>query len=418
MDFFKFDKKLLDVMASCQDNLKSKFKEIDKVCEYNCNKVMRAFIDNKISTAHLNGSTGYGYDDIGRDTIDKLYAQVFDSQDAIVRHNFVSGTHAITVALFGILRPNDSLLSITGSPYDTLLNVIGNTKDSCGSLREFNIHYEQYNIFDNTHSVNELKDKCKRAKVVYIQRSRGYTDRPSLTVKKLKGIIDLVKGFNKNAVVFVDNCYGEFVQKAEPTSIGADLIAGSLIKNPGGGIADTGGYIAGKKNLVEAASFALTAPGIGKETGCSLDQNRKILLGLYFAPTVVSSSLKVCSLASEFFSALGYRVNKDYGQSDIITSITLGDKDSLLAFCEGIQSASPIDSFVSPLPWNMPGYNSQIIMAAGTFTQGASIELSADAPVKSPFNVYLQGGLCYFSSKIALLNAAQNLLNKNLLNIV
>lgn len=416
-NFFDFDCRIVKLLKECESNLFNRFDEIDEVLEYNSSKVLKAFIDNKISLSHFTYSTGYGYDDVGRDRIDSLYSQIFDCEDSLVRHNFVSGTHAISTALFGLLRPNDTLLSITGSPYDTLLDVIGINNFQSGSLKDFDVLYDEVNIFSKNFSKDVLLDKAKRAKVVYIQRSRGYSNRDSLTIDTMKEWIDFVKSAKKDIIVLVDNCYGEFVEKLEPTSIGADLIVGSLIKNPGGGIADTGGYIAGKKDLIELCSNSLTAPSLGKEVGCSLDQNKKILLGIYFAPSVVASAIKVAALASLFFERLGFETstNSKKNTSDIITVINLKSKEGVLAFCKGIQHGSPVDSFATPLPWDMPGYDSQIIMAAGTFTQGASIELSADGPIKEPYNVFLQGGLSYHSSKIGLLNAAQFLLKENLI---
>ena len=394
---------------------KEQFEKIEEITEYNQQKVLKAFIDCKVSESHLVGSTGYGYGDRGRETLDKIYAQIFDSEDALVRHNFVCGTHAIATALFAVLRPGEKMLCVTGEPYDTLKDVIGlSNKIGQGSLKDFKIKYEQVDLKnDGTLNFEEIsKRTTNEVKVVYLQRSRGYSLRPSLFPEDIKKVVDIVKNKNPNCIVIVDNCYGEFTQKIEPTSVGADLIVGSLIKNPGGGIAPTGGYIAGKKELIKLCAYRLTTPGIGKEVGATLNCNRELFLGTFNAPFVTGEALKTAVFASAFFELLGFETSPRYNEprSDIIESIKLGNKSNLIKFCKEIQGLSPVDSFVSPEPWDMPGYDSQVIMAAGTFTLGASIELSADAPLREPFAVWLQGGLNFYSSKVALMAAAQKMI--------
>lgn len=410
-DIKKFSEKALNLC-------KEQFEKIEEITEYNQQKVLKAFIDCKVSESHLVGSTGYGYGDRGRETLDKIYAQIFDSEDALVRHNFVCGTHAIAIALFAVLRPNDTMLCATGEPYDTLKDVIGlSNKQGQGSLKDFKIKYDQVDLKDDgTLNFEEISKKTtNEVKVVYLQRSRGYSLRPSLFPEDIKKVIEIVKNKNPNCIVIVDNCYGEFTQKIEPTSVGADLIVGSLIKNPGGGIAPTGGYIAGKKELIKLCAYRLTTPGIGKEVGATLNCNRELYLGTFNAPIVTGEALKTAVFASAFFELLGFETSPKYNEprADIIESIKLGNKSNLIKFCKEIQAFSPVDSFVSPEPWDMPGYDSQVIMAAGTFTLGASIELSADAPLREPFAVWLQGGLNFHSSKIALMAAAQKMVKRN-----
>ncbi len=339
----------------------------------------------------------------------------------MVRHNFVSGTHALTTALFGVLRPGDVLLSLTGAPYDTMEEVIGIRGEGSGSLKDFGVHYRQLDLLpDGTPDYAAIPEAVKGVKVAYIQRSRGYSLRDSLSIAHIEEIAKLVKQGNPDAILMVDNCYGEFVEDKEPTQVGADLIMGSLIKNPGGGIARTGGYIAGRKDLVELCAYRLTSPGIGKEAGCTLGENRNMYLGLFHAPTVVASALKTAVFAASLFSLLGYEVlpKFDGHRTDIIQTVCLKDEPSLTAFCQGIQKGSPVDSFVVPEAWDMPGYESQVIMAAGAFTMGASIELSADAPIREPFAAWLQGGLTYPSGKIGILLAAQSMLEGGSLTLV
>ncbi len=417
-NFFNFDEKIITLAKQAEENCKDTFARIDEIREYNEAKVLKAFINQGVSESHFKGTTGYGYDDRGREVLDAIYAEALGAEDALVRHNFVSGTHTLTVALFGVLRPNDLLLCVTGSPYDTLEEVIGIRGENCGSLKEFGVKYDQVELKENgLPDLEKIKEKAPKAKVAYIQRSRGYSLRPSYTVAQIKEIIDAVKSVNPQAIIMVDNCYGEFVEKIEPTSVGADLIVGSLIKNPGGAIAQTGGYIAGRKDLVEQCAYRLTSPGMGKEVGCTLDQSRNMFMGVFFAPSVVASAVKTSCFAASLFELLGYECFPKFSddRTDIIEAIKLGDKDKLIAFCQGIQSGAPVDSFVVPEPWDMPGYDSQVIMAAGAFTMGASIELSADAPLREPYAVWLQGGITYSTGKIGVMLAAQSMLNKGLL---
>lgn len=416
---FNFDSKLENLADSALKKCEPIFKKIDWNTEYNQQKVLKDFIDCKVSESHFNASTGYGYDDRGRDTLDELYAKIFECEDALVRHNFVSGTHALTVALFGVLRPGDKILSVTGTPYDTLLSVIGENENSCGSLKEFGVQFDYIELKkDGEPDYDKIRNSLKNSyKAVYIQRSRGYSLRKSLYVADIQKIIKTVKEISPTTIVMVDNCYGEFVELSEPTKVGADLIIGSLIKNAGGGLAPTGGYIAGRKDLVEMCSYRLTTPGTGREIGASLGQNRQLFMGIFNAPHVVGEALKTAVFSSAIFENLGYEVFPKYDEhrSDIIQAIKLNNPQSLIAFCKGIQSGSPVDSFVSPEPWDMPGYDSQIIMAAGTFTLGASIELSADAPLRDPYAVWLQGGINFHSAKVGVMCAIQNLIDsKNL----
>ncbi len=418
-NFFNIDQRLLDVAQKAQRVCFEEFSEIDMLAEYNGRKVLSAFINNKVSEASLKGSTGYGYGDMGREILDKVFAEVFGAEDALVRHNFVSGTHALSTALFGILRTGDTIFSATGKPYDTLEEVIGiSGGKGNGSLLDFGIKYEQADLTDDGKpDFSEISIKSKDAKVVYIQRSRGYSLRPALTVCEIGEIVSAVKASNPDAIVMVDNCYGEFVEDKEPTQVGADLIVGSLIKNPGGAIASTGGYIAGKRKLVELCSYRLTCVGMGKEVGCTLNQSREMFLGFFLAPEIVANALKTAVFAARFFESLGYKCLPQKGEkrSDIITAVLLKNEETLTAFCQGIQKGAPVDSFVSPEAWDMPGYNSKVIMAAGAFTMGASIELSADAPIREPFAAWLQGGITYPSGKMGILLAAQQMLEKGLI---
>ncbi len=422
-NFFNIDERLLNLARECENSCSLSLASADTIAEYNNAKVLSAFIKNRVDTTCLMGSTGYGYGDVGRDTLDKVYATVFNTQDALVRHNFVSGTHALSVALFGVLRTGDTLLSVTGKPYDTLEEVIGisGTKGN-GSLMDYGVLYNQVDLLPNgTLDLHSIRSKVQEVapKVVYIQRSRGYSLRPSLTTSEIEKIVKIVREVSPNTIVMVDNCYGEFVEKHEPTDVGADLIVGSLIKNAGGGIATTGGYIAGRSDLIELCSYRLTCVGMGKEVGCTLNQNREMYLGLFMAPDVVSNAVKTSTFACELLSKLGFEAfpKKNEPKGDIISAIKLGNKENLIAFCQGIQKGSPIDSYVTPEPWDMPGYSDQVIMAAGTFTLGASIELSADAPIREPYAVWLQGGITYTSGKIGVMLAVQEMLDKNLITI-
>lgn len=416
--FFEIDPYLTNLAQQAQEQCAAHFARIDSMAEYNQHKVMAAFNRQGVSETHFAGSTGYGYGDRGREVLDAVFAQITGCEDALVRHNFVSGTHALTTALFGVLRPGDVICSVTGAPYDTLEEVIGIRGEGGGSLKDFGVIYRQLELLpDGTPDYAGMAQAVQGAKVAYLQRSRGYALRPSLTISEIEQICKTVRATNPGAIIMVDNCYGEFVESREPTQVGADLIIGSLIKNAGGGIAQTGGYIAGKQALVELCAYRLTSPGMGKEVGCTLGQTRNMLMGLFFAPDVVANALKTAVFASAYFALLGFEVYPRYDEprTDIIQAVTLGTEAGLVAFCQGIQKGSPVDAFVQPEPWEMPGYESPVIMAAGAFTMGASIELSADGPIRPPFAVWLQGGLTYHSGKLGVLLAAQSMLQKGAL---
>ena len=420
-NIYNFDAKLMALAEQAEKNCSDAFSGIDQTAEYNGAKVLKAFSDNRVSEPCFYGSTGYGYGDLGRDVIDKVFAQVLGTEDALVRFNFVSGTHALSVALSGVLRTGDKIVSITGKPYDTLEEVIGisGTKGN-GSLMDFGIEYGQVDLNeDGSADLEGITEAVKGAKVAYIQRSRGYSLRRAFTTDDIEKMVKAVKKGNPDAIIMVDNCYGEFVEQREPSEVGADIIIGSLIKNAGGGIARTGGYIAGRADLVELCSYRLTCVGMGKEVGCTLGMNREMLLGLFFAPDVVSNALRTSVFASELLTMLGFECSprKDEKHGDIVTAIKLGDEEHLTAFCRGIQKGAPIDSFVVPEAWDMPGYTSQVIMAAGAFTNGASIELSADAPIREPFAVWMQGGITYTSGKIGVMLAVQEMIDSGLINI-
>lgn len=418
-NIFDIDEKILAHAKEAEAECSEMFKTIDRIAEYNGQKVLKAFIDNRVSESCLKGTTGYGYGDLGRDTIDKVFAQAFGGEDAVVRHTFVNGTHALSTALFGVLRMGDTMLSMTGKPYDTLEEVIGiRGEQGKGSLKDFGVKYVQADLIDEKYpDYDKLAELAKNAKVGYIQRSRGYSLRPSLCIDIIEKMIKTVKAANPDIIVMVDNCYGEFVETREPLSVGADLIIGSLIKNPGGGIASTGGYICGRADLVEKCADRLTCVGMGKEVGCSLNQNREMLLGFFMAPQTVACSLKTSVFACRFFEKLGYKTlpESDEKRTDIIASILLENEENLTAFCQGIQKGSPVDSYVTPEAWDMPGYDSKVIMAAGAFTMGASIELSADAPIRPPFAAWLQGGITYPSGKNGVMIAAQEMYNRGLI---
>ena len=389
------------------------FERFEKTAFENQRRVQDAFMKARISESHFFPTTGYGYGDRGREAIEEVYADVFGCEDALVRNNFVSGTHALATALFGVLRPGDVLLSVTGKPYDTLDEVIG-IVPSTGSLKEFGVSYKQVDFKDGKIDFEAIEKALteSKAKVVFIQRSKGYFNRPSLSCGEIGEIVKTVKKISPKSIVIVDNCYGEFCETKEPTHYGADLAVGSLIKNPGGGMAEGGGYIVGKKEYVEAAACRLTSPGIGKEVGATFGQNKNIIKGLFYAPHTVKESLKTAVFAASLFDILGFSVNPlfDAPRNDIIQVIEMKSKEKLLAFCKGIQAGSPIDSFVTPEPWDMPGYADQVVMAAGAFTGGASIELSADAPIREPYYVFFQGGLTYESGKLGILSAAAEVL--------
>ncbi|MBQ2752433.1 MAG: methionine gamma-lyase family protein [Oscillospiraceae bacterium] len=413
---FPISEKLRQLAARAEQKAKPAFERIEQIEQYNGQKVLKAFIDNNISAAHLVGTTGYGYGDIGRDALDRVFAAALGAEDALVRHTFASGTHTLTVGLFGLLRTGDTLLSITGKPYDTLEEVIGirdNGRNE-GSLAEFGIKYAQTELKDGKIDLEAAAEAAKTATVAYIQRSRGYSLRDSFSSEEIGEAVKVLKAANPNIIVMVDNCYGEFVEMNEPTAFGADLIAGSLIKNPGGGIAKTGGYLAGRHDLVERCACRLTSPGTGREVGCSLDELRSLYLGLFMAPTVVAAAVKTAVFAAALMEEMGFKASPahDEERHDIIQALELKTPENLIAFCEGIQSGSPIDSYAAPEPWDMPGYESQVIMAAGAFTNGASIELSADAPMREPFAVWLQGGITYPTGKMGILLAAERMLKK------
>ena len=414
-NFFDFSNELLQLDNDCMKKCMAQFKKIDEIKEYNQLKMLKAFKDCGVASNHLVGTTGYGYDDIGREKLDSVFAKLTGSEDALFRHNFMSGTHTIAVALFGLLRTGDTMLCVTGKPYDTLCGVIGlneNAKNE-GSLKDFGVKYEQIDLKNGKPNYTQIAKKVKNKKICYIQRSRGYADRPSLSIAEIEKISNIAKQNNPNIWVVVDNCYGEFTQIKEPTQAGADLIIGSLIKNPGGGIAPTGGYIAGKKELVELCSYRLTTPGTGREIGCTMDILRQLYLGLYFAPQVTAEALKTSIYASLLFSKLGFETTPSYkaDRNDIVTSIKTNTSEELECICRGIQAGSPVDSFVTPVPWAMPGYDNEVIMAAGAFTMGSSIELSCDAPIREPYIVYMQGGLNFASGRAGVLLSAQNILN-------
>ena len=411
MEFFDIDPKLRALGEQAEHKAREQFAQIDRVAQYNSEKVLSAFIKNGVSESHFTPSTGYGYGDRGREVMDAVLADIFGCEDALIRYNFMSGTHALTVALFGVLRPGDKMVSLTG---------IGEKEGVSGSLKDFGIQYEQLDLTaDGTVNYDAIPEAVEGAKVAYIQRSRGYSLRPSLFVEDIEKIVQKVRQSNPEAIVMVDNCYGEFVQEREPTQVGADLIVGSLIKNPGGGIAPTGGYIAGRAKYVEMCAQRLTAPGVGKEIGCTLGNTRSLFMGLFFAPTVVASALKTALFAASLCELLGYEVTprSDEARADIIQAICLREPKALIAFCEGVQKGAPVDSFVTPEPWDMPGYDSKVIMAAGAFTNGASIELSADAPLREPFAVWMQGGLTYQTGKVGILLAAQSMLEKGVISL-
>ena len=418
---FEFDERILKLAEKAEAECSEEFALAEKIARKNSEKVLYAFINNKVSTACLVGTTGYGYDDVGRDTLDKVYAEVLGAEDALVRHSFVSGTHALTVALFGVLRTGDKLVSLTGKPYDTLEEVIGIRGSGNGSLKDFGGEYDQIDFLpDGKPNLADIFMKVKDAKVAYIQRSRGYALRPTLTIEDIAEIVKSVKNANPNAIIMVDNCYGEFVEEAEPLSVGADLIIGSLIKNPGAGIAETGGYIAGKKKLVELCSYRMTCVGMGKEVGCTLNQNKLMYQGLLLAPEVVCSAVKTAIFTGKIMTMLGFECLPAQGvkRGDIITTVLMKNSENLVAFCQGIQKGSPIDSYVTPEPWDMPGYDSQVIMAAGAFNMGASIELSADAPLREPFAAYVQGGLTFPVARLGVLTAIQEMHDKHCIRIV
>ncbi len=410
----QLSEKVLALAAEAQSGLTEQFARIDAVAEENTRKVLAAFQNHRVAESYFAGTTGYGYDDQGRDELDKIYAEIFGTEEALVRIQFVNGTHAITCALFGAVMPGDTLVYAVGAPYDTLQSVIGTTGDARGTLLDYGIKYKEVGLKDNAPDKEALAEAVRdpSVKAVVIQRSKGYSTRATLSVAEIGELAKLIKDNNPNAAVLVDNCYGEFVETLEPTQVGADLVVGSLIKNPGGGLAPTGGYIAGRADLVQAAAQRLTVPGIGGECGCTMGNNRALYQGLFMAPHVVAQAVKTAVFAAKLMELLGYETEpkSDQARHDIIQMISLNTPEAVCKFCRGIQSGSPVDSYVTPEPWAMPGYDDQVIMAAGAFIQGASIELSADAPMRPPYTVYLQGGLTYESGKTGILLAAEELL--------
>ncbi len=406
------DKDIIELAKRVELELKEEFDKIDKIKEYNSLKVIRAFKKYKISDMHFGSTTGYGYGDIGRDTIESIFAEVLGAEDALVRSQFISGTHALTVALFSMLRPGDTMLSINGKPYDTLDEVIG-INENKSSLKSYGVNYEQIDLIGNEFDTEKIVEKIKEKKIklICIQRSRGYEIRKSLSLESIKNIVQKIKEVDKDVIIMLDNCYGEFVDVIEPTSLGVDLIVGSLIKNLGGGIAPNGAYIAGRKELVELSAERLTVPGQGKEVGPTLGINKQILQGLFLAPQVVASSLKTAIFASKMLEELGYEVEPRYNEkrSDIVQIIKFNDADKLIKFCQGIQMGSPVDSESIPTPWDMPGYTDKVIMAAGAFVQGSSIELSCDGPIRPPYAAFLQGGLTYEYGKYGVITAINNM---------
>ncbi len=409
---FGIKEEIIELSKKVENDLVPIFNETEKIAEFNSLKVLMAFQKYNLSEMHFNGTTGYGYGDIGRDTIEKIFADIFKAEDSLVRTQLISGTHALSTALFGILRPGDTLLSITGKPYDTLDEVIGIVENK-SSLMSYGVQYEQIDLLDNDFNYEQIEQRLKDSKVklIEIQRSRGYSTRKTIDLEKLEKVIKLIKSISPDTVVMIDNCYCEFVDKKEPTEVGADIIVGSLIKNLGGGIAPNGAYIVGRKDLVELCAERLTAPGLGKEVGASLGINKQILQGLFMAPQVVASSVKTAIFASKMLEELGYEVEPRYNdkRSDIVQTIEFGNSEKLIKFCQGIQAASPIDSSSVPEPWDMPGYADQVIMAAGAFTQGSSIELSCDAPIRPPYVAFLQGGLTYQYGKLGVMKAVSRL---------
>ena len=408
------DEELEKLSNEVEEEIKEQFKKIEKISEKNSLKVLSAFQECNLQEMHLNSSTGYGLDELGRNKIEEIYARIFKAEDSLVRAQLISGTHALAITLSALLRPNDTMLSITGAPYDTLQTVIGNVENpSPSSLKAFGIQYEQIELIENKFDVVTIQERLKKqdVKLVEIQRSRGYSTRKSLNINQIKNVIKAIREVNKEVIIMVDNCYGEFVEDREPVEVGADIAVGSLMKNLGAGIATSGAYIVGRKDLIELCAERLTAPGIGKEIGPSMGQNTKFLKGLFFAPQVVESSVKTAIFASRILEKLGYEVDPKFDEirADIVQTIKLGTEENLVKFCQGIQKGSPIDSNVIPIPSEMGGYEDKVIMAAGTFTEGSTIELSCDGPIREPFIAYMQGGLTYNYGKFGILKAIQEM---------
>ena len=414
-------KKVLEFGAQIEEHLKERFEEIDKRAEFNQMKVIKAMQDNRVSDIHFAATTGYGYNDLGRDTLEAVYASAFHGESALVRPQLTCGTHALAVALASNLRPGDELLSPVGKPYDTLEEVIG-IRDSVGSLKEYGVTYRQVDLLpDGSFDFENIRKAInEKTKLVTIQRSKGYATRPTLSVARIGELISFIKSIKPEVICMVDNCYGEFVETIEPTDVGADMIVGSLIKNPGGGLAPIGGYIVGRKDCIERAAYRLSAPGLGKEVGASLGLNQSFYQGFFLAPTVVAGALKGAVFAANIYEKLGFDVipNGTESRHDIIQAITFGKPEGVIAFCQGIQAAAPVDSYVAPEPWDMPGYDAPVIMAAGAFVQGSSIELSADGPIKPPYAVYFQGGLTWYHAKLGILMSLQKLVDAGMVDML
>lgn len=421
--FFEISEKIKNISSVALKKAKPVFNGIDELTEYNQQKVLSCFIKNRVDETDFNTTTGYGYSDKGREKLDVLVADVFGAESAIIRAGaLASGTHTLAVCLYGILRPNDTMLCVTGTPYDTLHSTIGlNGKNKGdGTLADFGINYAQIDLTENDeidYEKIEVQAADEKVKMVYIQRSRGYSLRHTISIAEIEKVCEIVHRVNKKAIVMVDNCYGEFTEEKEPTEVGADLIAGSLIKNAGGGIAPSGGYIAGRRDLVELCGYRLTTPGLGTELGATLGQNRNIFMGLFNAPHVVGEAMKTAVFAASLFTELGFKVTPEVNETrhDIIQAICLENSENLIAFCQGLQKGAPVDSYVTPEPWDMPGYDSQVIMSAGAFTSGSSIELSADAPLREPFAVWMQGGLNFHSGKVGIMLAAEEMNKRGLI---
>ena len=411
----EIDNKIIEIVNKSENEVKEQFEKINELCEYNTRKVLEAFQDNDLSEIHFNETTGYGYNDIGRDVIEKIYDQIFKTEDSIVRGQFISASHALNVTLFAMLRPGDTMISISGKPYDTLDEVIG-LRENKSSLKSFGVKYEQIDLIDNDFDYEQIEKRFLKndIKLVEIQRSRGYALRKSITIEKIKKVINTIRKVNQDVIIMIDNCYCELTNKVEASEVGADILVGSLIKNLGGGISPNGAYVVGRKDLIDLVGERLTLPGEGRDVGPTLGMNKKILQGLFFAPSVVASSLKTAILTSKVMQNLGYKVDPVYNEerADIVQTIEFGDPDLLIKYVQGIQMGSPVDSSSIPIPDDMPGYDDKVIMAAGAFTQGSSIELSCDAPLRPPYVAFQQGGLTYEYGKLGVMCAVSNLLKK------
>lgn len=418
--FYDLSRPLLDADERALALCREQFARLEEIKEYNQLKMLKAFTDCRVGGSHLVGTTGYGMDDAGRGKLEEVFAVLTGSEAALFRHNFMSGTHTLSVALFGVLRPGDRMVAVTGRPYDTLAGVIGIDGTHYGNLMEFGVQYDEVDLLaDGTPDLAGIARKCRGAKMCYIQRSRGYAARPALSLEQIEAVSRAAKAVQPDIIVMVDNCYGEFVERIEPSDVGADMTVGSLIKNPGGGLAPVGGYIAGTEHCIENAAYRLTSPGLGKEVGATLGVNQSFFQGLFLAPTVTASALKGAILAANVYESLGFPVvpNGTESRHDIIQAVTFGKAEGVIEFCKGIQAAAPVDSYVTPEPWAMPGYDSDVIMAAGAFVQGSSIELSADGPIKPPYAVYFQGGLTYPHAKLGILMSLEKLVEAGIVTL-